>query len=120
MISIILAAITNVIVNYLLIPIFGAKGAIFATIISEFVCCIAMVFVAGKLLHIKKVVLSILPLFIFGILSYQSIKNIFVCFKINNNILLMCIEIVGGGLVYIILTGIYYILVLRKFRRMKK
>jgi len=120
MISIILAAITNVIVNYLLIPIFGAKGAIFATIISEFVCCIAMIFVAGKLLHIKKAMLSILPLFIFGVLSYQSIKNIFACFKINNNILLMCIEIVGGGLVYIILTGIYYILVLRKFRRMKK
>ena len=95
----------NLIFNWLLIPIYQAKGAVMGTIIAESSVCFVQAFYLRKCLPIRKYILESIPYLVMGGGMYLLIKylNIF----IYGNILSVVVQIVVGGFFYILCVVIY-------------
>lgn len=106
-------AVSNLIANILLIPVYGANGAVFATIFSETVSCVIVFFLTGKEIPYIKMLMLTLPFLIFGLLmSYgiRVLKNMVVL----NSILKLIILVGVGGAIYIVLCVSYFMLLKKK------
>ena len=107
-ISVILGAVVNLICNYLLIPKFGAVGASYGTILAEVTVCLVQSFAVRKELplwaYIKSFIFFLLAGGImFGAVSYEtSIYSV--------SIPHLLIEIVTGGIIYVLLAVCYFII----------
>jgi O-antigen/teichoic acid export membrane protein len=115
-VSTILAAISNILLNFIMIPQLGAVGAEIATIISEIIYCIVMLAIIGNQFGTFKIIITSIPFTLFGYCMYQSIA--FIGNKVNFNILLsLCVQIFFGGIFYLGLSAIYLTVCLRTFKK---
>ncbi len=107
-ISIIIGAITNIIINALLIPRLGAIGATIGTIFAEGSVCISQAFAVRKelpiLLYLKN---SIFFIFI-GIIMYAIVNTVGKI--LGTSIPILLVQICIGVVVYTIPVIIYFII----------
>lgn len=105
-ISSLIGAGLNIIVNAVMIPIWGAVGASIATIFAEVSVCIYQFFMARKYIRFSKYIPTLVITSLIGLVMYIVIKQLPV---IENNILYFIEQVAVGGIVYVLLTAIIFI-----------
>lgn len=106
-IAVISGAVINAVVNALLIPRYGAFGAVIGTVCAEGSVCVLQCIAARKEIEIGVYIAKTVPFFVIGTimcLCVVSIDNV-LNFSIALNLL---IEIVVGAAVYIALSLVYF------------
>ncbi|MDB8460405.1 flippase [Turicibacter sanguinis] len=115
-ISTVLGAIINVVINLLLIPNYGAVGAAIGTIFAEASVAIYQTFNVRKELEINKYFKNSLVYVIPAIIMYLSIYSLGQLNLIA--ILLLIIQVIVGGMVYVILSAFMLFIFDRKIKEM--
>ena len=117
-ISIVLGAIINLIINSLLIPKFASIGAAIGTLVAEGTVCISQIyFVRKKIVNLKKYLLESIPFIIFGIIMMILLLSLNL--NLNNNFLSMLCKIIIGTIIYIIFSVVYTSLIKQKVKEKK-
>lgn len=106
--TVLIGAIVNFIINFLLIPNLGAKGAAIGTIIAEATVCIGQTFWARKKLNIKQYFKNGFPFMLIGLVMYLTLKFLGLGHAITINLLIL--QIIVGVIIYIVLSLIYSLL----------
>ena len=109
-VSVFLGAFVNVVVNLLLIPRFQAMGAAIGTFLAEAAVCIYQTYKVRSEIRVKRYLLQSLPLLISGIVMYMVVVNIPFFYS---NLATLAIKVVVGGMIYVTLAGIYYLIGLK-------
>lgn len=106
--SVIGGAITNLILNFLLIPSYGAMGAAISTVIAEIVACIIQFFSLRKMqLGIIKLMKKTAIYLAMGLVMIAVVRVVSI---INTNIILkLLLEIISGAMFYGIICLVYWI-----------
>lgn len=104
--SIVIGAVTNVLINYLLIPRYGANGAAIGTICAELSVMLIQTVCCRNSLDIKGFIKKSVPFFMFGIIMLIIVRMI--ARLGNGSIEYLIFEIIIGGSVYIIFSIIYF------------
>jgi len=104
--SVIFGAICNVLINILLIPSIGAKGAVFGTIIAEFIVTACQTFLVRNELPINLYFKDCRYFFISGILMYLLI--FYIKKYLGITIFTLIVQILSGFLIYVILNIFFY------------
>lgn len=102
-------ALINLVLNYVLIIKFNALGAIIGTLISEGLVCLDHVRVTNMDVSINKFIKNNLIYVAFGFIMSTSI---YVCdlFIVNiSTVLLLVINVILGGIIYLTLCYLYWI-----------
>lgn len=104
--SIFAGAILNLIINFILIPQYGALGAAIATLITEIVVCCYQIICVKKYTHIISYLMKTTPLFLSGITMFFVIYNI----KLEgySSIQVLCCKISIGIVIYVVCNLIFY------------
>lgn len=104
-ISLIAGAVVNFLINLLMIPHFGALGAVIGTLCSEILLMSIQLFYVRKELPLKKYLLDCYVFVCIGVIMFLLIY--FVKKQLDNSILSLFTLIFLGGVVYFILTCVY-------------
>lgn len=110
-ISVVLGAVVNLCINILLIPRLDAMGAVIGTVCAEASVCICQTIMVRKKMHIVQYLKDTVLFFVFGVgmlLLILSIRQLF-----DNMIMALCVEILVGGAVYVVFSGIYLVMINR-------
>lgn len=110
--SIMLGAIVNVILNVILIPKFQARGALIATIVAEGIVCIIQSYEASRYIRIRKCIKENFPFLMMGVIMLVVVR-----FSINRfgySFRGLIVEIAIGVMVYIPMLLLYYFTYLKK------
>ena len=99
--SVIIGAVTNIVLNLLLIPMYGAIGACIATIVAEFSVTFVQFIMTRKYLNIKTILMLsykylIASLIMFGV--SMSINRI-----INDSFICIATQIAASSIVYLLM-----------------
>lgn len=102
------AAIVNLILNLILIPLYGALGAMIGTVGAQFSESFYQTLKIRKELKLKHELFNLFPYVIFGILMYLCCN--YMSTLIKNQFVLLFAQIFIGCLIYIIITilHLYY------------
>ena len=103
-ISLLVGAIINFSINYMLIPKMGAMGASVATVISEFSMTFLQSFYVRKSLDIKNYLLDNYMFIVIGFIMFGVVKVIGNYLSVSIGTLL--VMIISGALVYVCLIAI--------------
>ena len=103
LITVIIASGINFVVNYLLIPILGAKGASIGTLCAEFLVCFLQTCMVINKLPIKDYLKACLPFIGFGAVMFLAICKI----NIGSNFASLIFRFIIGATVYMLLTVLY-------------
>ena len=109
-VSVFLGAFVNVVVNLFLIPQFQAMGAAIGTFLAEASVCIYQTCKVRREIRVIRYLLQSLPLLISGIVMYMVVVNVPFFYS---NLATLAIKVVVGGMIYIVLAGIYYLIGLK-------
>lgn len=104
-VSLIVGAIVNFIVNFALIPSYGAMGATIGTLIAEIVMTVLQAIFVCKKLPVIKYIFQNGMFLIFGFVMYVVLKIIQKYFV--NSIINLILLVMIGGFIYILLSAIY-------------
>ena len=107
-ISTIVGALINLVINILLIPKYGANGAAVGTIFAEFFVMIIQVIIVNKEIPIIKFIIKTIPFMIFGFIMMICIN--FLGYYLGQSILTLILQVCTGSFIYIILSIIYLII----------
>lgn len=105
LLSVIVGAIINLVINTVLIPRYGAIGAVVGTIMAEMTVCLVQTVVIRHELPLKKYFNSFKSFFIFGIVMFGVL--IFIEIQRERSIYTLLLQIAIGGGLYILCCGIY-------------
>lgn len=99
--SVFFGALTNIIFNIILIPLFGIYGAIISTVISELIVTLTQMyfvkqFISLRILFKEKWKYLLAAMFMFSIVRY--INNV-----LSMNIITFCLQVCIGTIVYILM-----------------
>ena len=103
LVSVAVASLCNLLINYLLIPSMGAVGAAIGTVCAEFLVCFLQTLIVDKSLPILNYIKDCIWFVLFGIIMYFVINQIYV----YSNLLTIFIRICIGAIIYILLSYIY-------------
>ena len=103
--SVVVAALVNIVLSVILIPIFDIYGAIIGTVAAELVGQIMQIVFARKYISPKIVISNLIPFLIIGITMYASI--IFISNILADKLIYLLLEIFIGALIYFVLSSIY-------------
>lgn len=106
-ISVIMGAIANLVVNLLLIYRYNAIGAAIGTIAAEVIVWTIQCFSVKNSIDIKKLIKKTVPFFIFGLMMFIVVK--YMDMKLEISISNLLVEIFLGMFMYCFLTGVYFI-----------
>lgn len=106
LISAILGAVVNFVINLILIPKYSAVGAAIGTICAEAAVCGYQLYSVRKDFNLVKYLKWEFVFAVFGIIIFFIIKLMPVQ---SNAIITLIMHIIVGGFVYILLSGIYTI-----------
>ena len=112
-ISLILGMITNLVLNSLFIPYYGAGGAAFATLITETVVAISQILSSRKELELKKYITNAIPFLIFGLIMFSVVY--FVRKYLPLSITALIVEVILGILIFSSLSIGYLYFTDKKF-----
>lgn len=99
-VSTILGAIANLIFNFVLIPRYGAAGAVFGTLIAELTVAAYQLKVVGRSLPFKRYVLQYVAYSTIGLLMFIVVRM--VAQTLDGSIIDMFIQVAVGASVYIL------------------
>lgn len=103
--SVIAGAIVNLIVNAILIPRFGAMGAVIGTVIAELTACIWQYVAITRYINLNATLLRSFVYFIIGIIMFLCVRFVS---KVNISIFLkIAMEILSGVFIYTLLCLLY-------------
>lgn len=105
-ISIVSGAVVNLVLNLILMPLYGANGAIVATVLSEVVSCGVALWYASSQVSIRHMVGSIIPYALIGAIMYGVILP-FRQMTFANRAIQLLVEIGVGAAVYIALSACF-------------
>ncbi len=103
--SVILGAIINVIINIILIPRIGAMGAVLAVMAADFVVFVLQTSVVLNELPIKLYIKKYISFSFIGIIMLIVVR--FLGTLMKESVILLLIQILVGGIVYISLSIVY-------------
>ena len=118
-ISVIAAAIVNVIFNYILIPIYGAMGAVIGTLVAESIVLILYCYFSKKIIDLKKVMLPGLLFLIAGIIMDVALEILKNRMPVESLFVRLVIEVCIGGVIYCVITFLGIFLSKRNFANRK-
>ena len=98
----------NFVINYFLIIRMGAMGAVIGTLISEGIVCMDHIRVANKEIPICTFIAENVAYPIFGIIMVMGVGFIAYLGDWMNATILICVEVIGGAIIYGILIYIYW------------
>ena len=104
--SIVIGAVSNVIINYLLIPRYRANGAAIGTLCAEAIVMLIQTIASSRQLEIKKFVSRSIPFLINGIFMLLIVR--LVSSAMGNTIMAMLLEIAIGAFWYLSFSAIYF------------
>ena len=105
--SVSLGAACNVVANYLLIPVYGALGAIYGTLIAEAVACAVQVIFMQKKVNVIGALLRSLPYVLMGVVMFAAVR--FTAGIVSaGNLVLVIIEVIVGVAVFGVQCVIYW------------
>lgn len=105
--SVVLGAVTNLLINFSLIPIYGSIGALCGTVIAELMVVIAQVIPVKKLMDVKQYILDFIPFFIIG--SFMFVLMKYFAFLLTTSLFLsIVIQIIFGGLFYLFFSIVIF------------
>ncbi len=104
-VSLVLGALSNFIMNSLLIKKYGAVGATIGTVIAEIVLCSYQAWSVRKDLNIFEYIKNSIPFAFFGMIMFMIIKVLDA--NLGVSIINLILEALIGAAVYILLTYIY-------------
>ena len=96
--SVTVGAVINVILNLVLIKLFGTIGAVYSSIISEFVILAIQLFYTKEVITIKDIIYSSIKYLISGIVMF--IVVILLGKILTPGLISLCIKIIIGALIY--------------------
>ncbi|WP_270424949.1 flippase [Anaerostipes hadrus] len=99
--STILGAVTNTILNFILIPQYAQNGAAMATVLSEFTVFLSLIYFTKDVVKYKEIFDDLWQLLI-ATLAFIGIYFI-IGIRIKNIFISVCVVILLGGLLYLIL-----------------
>lgn len=105
-ISVMLGAVCNASVNWMLIPHMGALGAVIGTVIAEFVVMFYQCIRVRKELPMMEYVMDSAAYLLFGVLMYFCVIMIKKFLPLNL-FPSMCIEVIVGAVIYLMLCYLY-------------
>ena len=123
-ISVILGAIVNFVINMILIPRFQTIGASIGTIFAEFTVMFVQTMAVRKELEIKKYAIYVARFLVSAII--MTIIIIGIKYIVNNKYLVVIMQIIVGAMIYFLLNykfiinNIQYIPILNKFYAKRK
>lgn len=104
-ISTFIGAGVNIVINYFLIPQYGALGAVIGTICAEYSLTIYQTYIVRRELPVGKYLLEIVPFWVSGIVMAFSVY--FVGSILERGILTLALQIFIGIIIYTLLCSIY-------------
>lgn len=110
-ISVIVATVVNIVLNYILIPIHGAMGAVVGTLVAETIVLLLYGIFSKQVIKFHKVILPGILFIIAGVIMnvvVDTIKNKVVA---DNLLIRLIIEICIGGIIYCVLTLVGMLLI---------
>ena len=96
-------AMVNLIVNFILIPVYGAKGAVIATIITEIIVAIIHILFTYKHLQYKSIFKTVFP-FIFPSIVMVIVVRI-IGDILGESVLTIVIQVISGGTLFVLSVG---------------
>lgn len=108
-ISVFIGAVFNLVLNYILIPLYGALGATVATFVAEFLVCISEMFALRKDVDFFRMILSNSIYICIGFIMYLCVRIVANLLSVNITYKIL-IEIIVGVLIYIIGSFIYWVI----------
>lgn len=116
-------AIINLAVNIILIPKFGAMGAVVGTVCAELSVAIYVSFIAYKDIQILNTLKKASIFVLIGIVMMETVK--YIGNIIPNPLPAICIQIITGAIIYVLLSFVYiriflpdvYKMILRRVHR---
>jgi O-antigen/teichoic acid export membrane protein len=111
-ISFLIGATVNALINILLIPKWGAFGAIIATIIAEMSMSISQIHIVRRELKIINYLIVSIPYLIMGGIMVLLIRLLYnnVLYCLNNKTICLLLETIIGALSYFVMVVIYELL----------
>lgn len=109
--SVILGAVVNIIVNFILIPLYGSIGAAIATLLTEIVVCVFQTCVVKSEIDIGKYIRQSIFFVLMGVIMCMILLNIP---NYYSDIITIIIKIFLGMIIYIIPCYIYFRFYLQK------
>lgn len=103
LISVAMACILNLTINYILIPKMGATGAAIGTICAEFVVCLLQTIMVRGELKILHYLYNCSQFIIFGGVMYCVIINI----NVGNLFITTMVRVFIGAIIYLLMSIIY-------------
>lgn len=116
--SVSLGAVINFLLNSMLIPFYGAVGAVIGTISAEVAVCVYQIIRIRDILSLKDLTMKLFPFLICGALEFS------ITYTLNNlniNVLLrLVIQVIAGGCVYIGSCIIYSVYIKKEYKNFKE
>ncbi|HHV12064.1 MAG TPA: flippase [Clostridiales bacterium] len=112
--SVALGASTDVILNLVLIPFYGASGAVIGTLGAELVVCAYQLFRIREVYRFRQLFQTLLPFMACGAIEFGAVY--FLCRLPWKPLPLLLFQVCVGGVVYLAGCGIYVIFISREYR----
>ena len=109
-----LGALANIVLNLLLIPFYGAFGAVAGTFGAELAVCVYQIFRIRQVYNFRMLFKILLPFVICGCLEFAVTYSL--CVLSMNLFLLLILQIFTGGVVYLSGCGVYFICISKEYR----
>lgn len=116
-VSVIVAAVVNILFNLLFIPKYGAIGAVLGTLIAESIVLILYVYYSLKKIVITKCILPLIWFIISGIAMRFAVEYLKYVIIVENLFIKFIAEFLVGAIVYSILTGTIILVIDNDFKR---
>lgn len=116
--SVSLGALINFILNAVLIPLYGAAGAVIGTLAAETAVCIYLFTRIKNIMGFKELFSALCPYLLCGVLEF-----IVVYILLNLKIpafLLLIIQVIAGGCIYVSSNLIFAIYIKKEYRNLKE
>lgn len=113
-----LGALTNLILNIILIRFYGASGAVIGTLIAELLVCIYQIEHIRDIYNFRQLGTMLMPFLICGLLEFIII--ILLSFLSINILILLSIQVLIGGAVYLLGCSIYVIYISKEYSGIKE
>lgn len=108
-VSIIIGAFVNIVLNFIFIPKFGSVGASIGTLCAEASVCIVQLFYVRNIINIKSTLKIVFPFLVSGIAMFLIVFNISFPFSLLSSLI---VKIFLGIVVYTIFS-IFFLLIFK-------
>ena len=99
--SVIAGAIANIAINIILIPRYGALGAVIGTVIAESIACVWQIISITKYIRLNKCIINCMQYVFYGIIMYACVR--LVANRLYADVASIFLEVTIGVVVYILL-----------------